>query len=232
MTSGPKNTATVAGSSCSLQNLTHVVVQEGSTPPPFQRNDNGESVQWEVAPSYIIFGKLRVITNYDDKVTSEFTTTYTVSGSQMTVFSATVGPQGSSPYSTAGLYTLMTHDPNCITAANLIVIRGGATCSYNTSNPSKPFISCSAVFAEAVTQPCNPVFTWKNSAGVQVYQQRPNPIQIDSFVKRSQSQLFVDPSDTQIYKCQLTFSVPNPGPFNYIAPNAPVFSDSCSDSIT
>lgn len=113
---------TAAALNCSAQNLTHTVVYEGA-PARFDRLNNGQSVQWQVMPSNVVFSKLKNITNYDDIVTSQFNNvTYAVSASELTIFNSTVGLQGSIPYATAGLYILNYRNPNCTTAANLIVI--------------------------------------------------------------------------------------------------------------
>lgn len=106
---------------CTGENLTHIVVREG-VPTSFPRLNNGQPVQWQVSPSSSTFNARKNITNYDDVVRDEFANTYVVNQSQLIIFNSTVAPQESMNYSTAGLYTLRYQNPNCTTAANLIVI--------------------------------------------------------------------------------------------------------------
>lgn len=106
---------------CSQRRLANTVLGEGKS-TSFQRLNNGQLVQWEVLSSSDFFRKMRPITNYDDIVVSQFSKTYAVIRSQLKVFSSTVAPQNSMPYATAGLYVLKYLNPNCTTAANLIVI--------------------------------------------------------------------------------------------------------------
>lgn len=206
------------------KSLTNTVVTQFSS-AEFEGMDDSDVVQWQVNPSSVTFSSSKNITNYDDVVTSQFHSTYAVDSEELTIYNCTVAPQGSMPYSTAGLYTLKDRDENCTTAANLIVIESGPSCTSNAINTTSVNLSCSVTFAESSIQPNNPILTWRNSSGYQIQQKQPIPTAIDSYSKKSTFSI-VSSADGA-YECQLTFSSSPPTPLAYLNPKAPNFNASC-----
>lgn len=111
------------------QELQNAVVYKG-VPFSFPTVINNERVQWQVAVSSQTYDGLKTIKDYGTAVYPEFTTTYAVSGSGLDIFNATVAPQGTMPYSTAGVY-IVNYENDCSTGAGFVVI-GKDTLIYIT----------------------------------------------------------------------------------------------------
>lgn len=103
------------------QDLANIAVYAGNS-TSFSRANNGHPVKWQVAPSSVTLASLKDITNYDDVVATQYATTYAVDSSQLKILKATTATEGTMPDATAGLYIINYQEPDCVSAAGLVVV--------------------------------------------------------------------------------------------------------------
>lgn len=104
--------------------LENKAVYEG-TSTSFEREYNDEVVSWYIYPTYPTSAEYpfaMTITKDDGDLVEMFLDTYALNQCKLTIFNSTIGPQGSMPYSTAGIYHYVYKNWDCETAACLVVI--------------------------------------------------------------------------------------------------------------
>ena len=190
---------------------------------------NNQNCRWWVCPSNEVFNIKKDVTSELGRIDPKYGSSYSLEGNSLVMNSANSQP-GESPYSTAGVYIAQCEN-DCITAAKVVVIQSGPTCScyYDKDNKQTVF-TVTIIYADTAKNDMYPKFSCSQK-GVPTHSAMPRAERKDKYRFSATTTYKIkgkyNGAGKEI-KCTVTFARPSKWPIPNVNQEEPDYTDSCS----
>lgn len=207
--------------------LRNFAIREGDS----LRLDAGDNQNcfWSVAPSDLTFSILRNMTDSSGALDSKFSPAYNLEGSILELKKAETRPV-EGPHASSGIYILTCPDDECVTAAKVVVVKSGPTCSCtNDPDGHSTIFSVTILYSDTAKNDMYPAFNFTLKGKI-LKSDMPLPVREDAYLFRSTSEYKRPGKSLGLLKdvcVTVSFAEPADWPVRHLDKQAPDFTASC-----